>query len=379
MTISPFEMGERGIDDVKETHARLRAAGPVVRIDAPAGGSAWIVTDDALARQVLTDPRFTKDPAMAPAAWDPEVAALEPPASVRSSLTTLDGPAHTALRKAHAPLLSARGLGEHYDRMVELATELLNATPPGEPVDLAADFATRFPIQVLCELMGVVDRTDAAMTACRDMFSPDPDVSGGAMKAFLELADAALEAEHDRLAHGLQDRVPEDIDGAGLRYLLFVLVFAGQITMDSALSVLVAHVVEDGFTGTDRRAVDAFVQDLLRKHPPAPFTLWRFTTVPVELGDVALPANAPVLVDLAGITTDPNRPPGPDLVFGAGPHYCIGAQLALLELRAVTEVLVREFPDARLAVPFTELRQTDIGGTQGSRVPSLPVVLRPKA
>ena len=70
----------------------------------------WIVTDEAVARAVLVDPRIAKDPAWAPTAWDPQVAGLEPPAAAQPSLTTFDGPAHAALRQAHAPLFTARRL-----------------------------------------------------------------------------------------------------------------------------------------------------------------------------------------------------------------------------------------------------------------------------
>jgi cytochrome P450 len=95
---------------------------------------------------------------------------------------------------------------------------------------------------------------------------------------------------------------------------------------------------------------------------------------------VHLPPRAPVLVDILGIGTDPQRPAGPDLTFGAGAHYCLGAQLAALELQAVGAVVRSEFPDARLAVPRSALRQVSFGGIGGSRLVTLPVVLaRPRS
>ncbi|MFE6306190.1 hypothetical protein [Nocardiopsis sp. NPDC057823] len=81
-----------------------------------------------------------------------------------------------------------------------------------------------------------------------------------------------------------------------------------------------------------------------------------------------------MLVDIQGINTDPDRAIGPDLAFGAGPHYCTGAQLARLELAAVVEVLRADLPGARLAVPFADLRRHGVGGIQGSRPVSLPVL-----
>ena len=55
------------------------------------------------------------------------------------------------------------------------------------------------------------------------------------------------------------------------------------------------------------------MRETLRHHPPAPLTLWRFTTEEVEIAGVHLPPRAPVLVDILGIGTDPQRPAGPDL------------------------------------------------------------------
>ena len=114
---------------------------------------------------------------------------------------------------------------------------------------------------------------------------------------------------------------------------------------------------------------------MLREHPPAPFTLWRFTTTEVKLAGTRLPARSPILVDIRGINTAGHLD-GPDLSFGAGPHYCVGAHLARLELRIVLEVLRDRFPNARLAVPLRDLRQVDLGGTSGSRLIALPVALR---
>jgi len=371
--MNPFEVTERGVTEAKPAHAALRAAGPLARIDGPGGGFAWVVTEDALAREVLADPRFAKDPALAPDTWDRTRAGLEPAAAEQTSMTTADGPTHAGLRKAHAPLFSARGMGEHYDRLTAVARELLTEVAGGK-VDLAADFATRFPVTAICELLGVRDYGERASAACRAMFTAEAPAAFG---TFMELAGVALTERGANLATALRDRLPADTSENDLRYFVFLIVFAGQITMDSSLGFLMAHLLHERPDLPDRRAMDAYVQQNLRIHPPAPYTLWRFTTAEVELAGQTLAAHSPVLVDLAGITLDPDRPAGPDLVFGAGPHFCVGAQLAQLLLRAAADVLTNDFPDAELAVPFEQLRQRDFGGTQGSHLTTLPVQLRP--
>jgi cytochrome P450 len=375
-SLDPFAPTVRGIDEPDPVRAALRAAGPLVRAEAPAGGPVWIVTDDALARAVLTDPRIAKDPAWAPTSWDPRVAGLEPPAAAVPSLTTLDGPVHARLRQAHAPLLGARRLRGHYGRMTGIARELLAAytgrSGPGS-VDLAADFTGRYPLVVLLELLGVpLDPVDQALEACRGMFE-GPAAVGRAMGAFDEIAASALAEGRDGLAVELRDRLPDGLSPAQVRYLLFGLIFPGQLTTDPALGFVLADVLSGGAFDPDD--LDGLVREVLRRHPPAPYTLWRFTAEEVELAGVVLPARSPVLVDVLGIGTAPDRRPGPDLSFGAGPHYCMGAQLAALELRAVAEVVRTDFPHARLAVPRSALRVVSPGGIGGSRLAALPVVL----
>ena len=202
------------------------------------------------------------------------------------------------------------------------------------------------------------------------------DGFGRAMATFADLAAAGLTDGGSGLAAELRDRVPAEITRDQLHYLLFGLIFPGQITTDPALGFVLADVLDDGRADAE---LDDLVRETLRHLPPAPLTLWRFTTEEVEIAGVHLPPRAPVLVDILGIGTDPQRPAGPDLTFGAGPH-CLGAQPAALELQAVGAVVRSEFPDARLAVSRSALRQVSFGGIGGSRLVALPVVLgRPRS
>ncbi len=372
LPFDPFAATTRGIAEPDHVRIALRAAGPLVEVTAPAGGRAWIVTREDLAREVLSDPRVAKDPAWAPENWDPVTAGLERTAAEQPSLTTLDGPEHVRLRRAHAPLLSAKRVQEQSGRIHEIARELLSTLDTGGTVDLMDGFTTRFPLTVLLDLLGIpLDLLDDAVDACRRMSSPEPGAQADAIAAIAGLAAAGLTADRRGLASELRDRIPPGTTEDELHYHLFALIFAGQLTTDAALGFLMARLLD-----SVRPPEDELVREILRVHPPAPFTLWRFTTTEIELAGVRLPARAPVLVDIQGINTDPDRVPGPDLAFGAGAHFCIGAQLAQLELQAAATVLRKDFPDARLAVPYAELEQTNLAGIQGTRLTALPIVLR---
>ncbi|GAA4814065.1 cytochrome P450 [Actinomycetospora chlora] len=361
----PFVTGTRRLDEPYPGREALRAAGPVAIVEAPAGGPVAVVTTAALARAVLTDPRISKDTALAPAHWDAQGAGLEPTAAQALSLTTAEGELHAALRRAHAPMLAPRRMRALEGSMRETARAMLRDAGPG-PVDLVAEFTTRYPLTVVGDLLGVPrSMLDEAVDACRRMWD-DP---GAAMAGFARLGAAAM--AHDGLARELRGRLPASVTDEQVHYLLFALIFAGQLTTDAALGFLLARVL----TSTPPDDTAALVDDVLRRDPPAPFTLWRFTAEEVELAGVVLPPGTPVVVDVAGVAGDP----GASLAFGAGPHVCAGAHLARAELAAVVDVLVTDFPGARLAVPAAELRRVDPGTLAGSRLATLPVEgLRPR-
>jgi cytochrome P450 len=354
----PFGTGVRGIAAPRP----WRPDAPVVRVEAPLGGPVWIVTHEALAREVLLDPRIVKDTGLAPEAWGTPAPGLEVPAAWQPSLTSLDGAAHAQLRQAHAPLFTGRRMRAQAPRIAELARTELTELGPG-PVDLTATFTARFPLVVLCDLLGVPsDRVDDAVAGCRQMLEGDI----GGMTVLMGLGATAV-ATGGGLAAELRDRMPPGLTAQDLEYQLFALLFAGQLTTDVALGFVVAHALGGALSAAPP---DELVREALRRHPPAPFSLWRFTATEVELGGERLPARSPVLVDIAGVNDA-----GHDLSFGAGPHFCAGAQLAQVELATVVEVLRTDFPQARLTVPFTELEQHD-GGFSGSRLTALPVQLR---
>lgn len=376
LAIDPFAAFTRGITEPDPVRAALRSAGPIVQVEAPAGGPAWIVTEAELARLVLSHPLIAKDPALAPPGWDTPAAGLEPTAAEQPALTTLDGPAHAELRRAHAPLLSAKRIRAQSGRVHDIARDLLAEAAAAGVVDLMDGFTIRFPVKVLLDLLGIdLDHLDAAVTACRLML--DSHRQGEAVGRLAHIAATGLDGSAG-LAAELRDRVPAGTTPQQLHYHLFTLIFAGQLTTDASLGFLVARMLAEDPDRLDVTAdtVDDAAWETLREHPPAPYSLWRFTTAEVELAGTRVPAGSPILVDIKGVNTDPATD-GPDLSFGAGPHYCIGAQLALLELRAVATVLVTDHPRARLAVPYRRLRQANAGGIQGTRLTSLPVELRP--
>jgi cytochrome P450 len=112
------------------------------------------------------------------------------------------------------------------------------------------------------------------------------------------------------------------------------------------------------------------------------------TTEPVTLDGVEIPAHEQVLVCLGSANRDPGRFPAPDVLdisrgdgpnlgFGHGIHYCLGAPLARLEARVALQALLGRHPGLRLAVDRDALAWAHGDGLVLRGLVSLPVVLGP--
>ena len=358
LDVDPFAARIHGPDEPGAPHAALRAAGPVVEVDAPAGGPAVVVTRADVGPRGLEPPRPGQGPGVGARVLGPDAAASSsrpPPRHRRCPRSTArpTWPCAGPTRRC-----SRRGACAELAPGIEAtARELLAGVGPGE-VDLVPAFTVPFPATVLLDLVGAPRSClDTIVAACAAMQAGDPAAFG----SFFAVAGAAV-GEGDGIAAELAAR----LDGADPVYQVFSVLFVGQLTTQPLLGLVLARALaEPGL------AADDLVEQVLRDHPPAPFGLWRFAVRDTTVGGVAVPAGTPVLVDLVSAQQDTEV----TLAFGGGPHVCIGAHLARLELVAAVRVLRAEYPDARLAVPYDDLRARRRAGTDGSRLDALPVVL----
>jgi cytochrome P450 len=128
------------------------------------------------------------------------------------------------------------------------------------------------------------------------------------------------------------------------------------------------------------------IEELLRYSAPVPHVTFRVTTDVVTLDGVDIPTRQQVLVCLAGANRDPavrndptvldvTHPPRALLAFGHGIHFCLGAPLARLEARIAFSVLLRRYPNLRLAVPRPDLHWTHGDGLVLRGPAELPIRL----
>jgi len=246
--------------------------------------------------------------------------------------------------------------------------------------DVVADIARRYPIPIICGLLGA-PREDWQLFSdwADDIFKVFTwNVANDAaviMAAFDEL-DAYID---DMVAHRRRNLTDDVISGliraeddgdrlsaAELRMLAEALLMAGTDTtrnqLAAAVQVLADHPDQWALLAQHPELAPQAVHELMR-YCPVIFTTMRKTVEDVELGGVRMPAGTLVIVNTAAANRDPAVYDDPDrlditregpatmLTFGGGVRYCLGAHLARLELAQALTVITRRMPNPRRTGP----------------------------
>ncbi|MEJ2888196.1 cytochrome P450 [Actinomycetospora aeridis] len=341
---------------------------PVSRVVGADGLPAWLVTSHDLVAAGLADPRLGLTP--------PGV-----PVDERASLFR-DGPAHTRLRRLVARAFTPRRVAELAPRIEALADEhvaaFVTAADEG-PADLVDLVAGPLAVGSLGLLLGVaLEDHPRFRVLVDDALRADP--SDHALLAEAERAWGALMGFTSELVAGARERPADDLlsalvgirdaddgrlDDGELVALVTALLAAGVITIRGGLAVGVVHLLrEDALAAfASRSDTTEVVEELVRRAGVEVFPRW--AQADLELGGVAIAAGEKVLLRLEAANHDPARfadpealcpgRPGPHLGFGRGPHHCLGAALARVELAAALTALSRRAPGLRLAVPVEEI------------------------
>ncbi|WP_231607958.1 cytochrome P450 family protein [Streptacidiphilus albus] len=380
-------------------YAELRKAGPVHQVIGPEGRPIWLVTGFQDARAALADPRLSLNRSNAtPGSYT----GLSLPPALDKNLLNMDGRDHARLRRLVAPAFGPARMEGLRQQVRDTAAGLLDSLglQPG-PVDLVEDYAAPLSLVLLCDILGV-DQTESERFRRWTTILLNPSAEsrarlGEALEGIVTSLTVQIQARRaepgtDLLsvliaAHDGEDRLSAD----ELLSLAFLLLFAGYENTIAAIATAVATALtEPGLRSRLRESPDAvteFVEETIRFDGPVELAIRRFATEDVEISGVVIPAGDPVLVALASAHRDPaaftcpNRmTPGRTeqghLGFGHGPHYCLGAALARLEIVTAVTVLLERYPAATLTTPREELRPRPSVRTRG--IARLPVLLRPE-
>lgn len=352
-------------------YAELRRREPLSRVRLPYGEDAWLATRYEDAKIVLADHRFSRAEAV-----ERDEPRVRPRRSVANGILSMDPPEHTRLRKLVAKAFTNRRVEKVRPRAQEIADGLVDGMlERGAPADLVEDFALPLPIAVICELLGVPFEDRAQFRIWSDAFLSTTKLGPEQVEDYIgrmddymagliakrrerpedDLLSALIEArdEHDRLSEDELVRLASGILVAGHETT------ATQIP--NFVYVLLTHPEQLAALRADLDGVPRAVEELLRFVPLGVASASpRYATQNVELSGVTVRAGEPVLVNTASANRDEavfDDPERLDLLrqeanhigFGHGPHHCLGAQLARMELQVALRTLLSRLPGLRFA------------------------------
>ncbi|MFI7195458.1 cytochrome P450 [Nocardia nova] len=389
MTVTEYPMPRTDPFHPPPEYTRLRADGPVVRARLRANGNeTWLITRYEEAKAVLADTRFSSD------SRRPGFPVPRP----QSALMGMDPPEHTRYRQMLNAEFGSRRIAELRPAVQGFTERLLDeiAARP-DPVDLVSALAMPLPALVICRLLGLPEsdhlflqsRTTAALGIAG---TPDQMRSAlSELRAYIAgIAAEKLERPGDDLIGRLVVGPVRsgDCPPTAVAEIASVLLSAGLVTTVNMIGIgiltLLRHPDQLAALRARPDTVPAAVNELLR-HLSVTATVSRVATEDVEIGGTLIRAGDGVMVLLSSANRDERVFADPDafdiarqerghLAFGKGPHVCIGAALARLELHVVMAAVLQRFPALRLAadvsdIPF-RLQETIYG------VNELPVHLR---
>ena len=367
--------------------ARLRAEAPVAR---HAGSGAWVLTRHADVTAASRDPQTYCS--------GKGILLIEIGASYDTPPTMMhtDPPAHTRYRKLVQPAFSPSVMRKLDDVIGERARRAVAALPAGEPVDVVGELAVPFPLRVISDLLGIPEDdwprffewSEAAIPGATDWPQERIAELMGEMVTYLLSTAAARRADPQDDVISLLATVEVDgdtLDDTELAMFLVQLLVAGNETTRNALSGGLVAFSERPDQWARLRADPSLmataVDEVLRWTTPVVYFM-RTTTREVTIDDVTLPADTPVVLHYLAANRDEaefgpsagefdvTRDPNHHVAFGSGPHFCLGAALARIELRAMLDALAARFATIEPAGPVERSMSLVIAGVR-----SAPLVL----
>jgi len=301
-------------------------------------------------------------------------------------LNMMDDPRHSQIRRLVSSGLTPRMIGLVEDDLRARARRLLDAVVPGEPFDFLVDIAAELPMQMICILLGVPESERHWLFQA---IEPQFDFGGSRKAAMSQLSQLSVEEAGSRMYSYGQELIAskratptddmlsvvanaafDDGDAPALSdlelYLFFSLLFsAGAETTRNAVAggllSLAEHPDQLRTLRSDFGMLPTAIEEMVRWTSPSP-SKRRTATRDVTLGGRSVEAGQKVQIWEGSANRDVSvfdradefdiaRKPNPHLGFGQGVHYCLGANLARLELRVLFEELLSRFSTVRVVEP----------------------------
>ncbi|MFJ6156216.1 cytochrome P450 [Pseudarthrobacter sp. NPDC092184] len=291
-----------------------------------------------------------------------------------SSLIATDPPRHRQLRSLVTQAFTPKAVDALAPRIAGLTDELLEGIAARGSADLIEELAYPLPVIVISELMGIPAQDRERFKQWSDMIisqTRSGSASENHIAANMEMTQyflALIDERRSRPGHDLiSTLLAAEIDGQKLTVpellgFCALLLVAGNETTTNLIGNAVLCLIENPGT-LDRllgepALLPQAIEEVLRFRSPVQ-SMYRMTVAEADMGEVVIPAGAPVVAWIGSANRDERqfqRPAEFDidrgqnrhLAFGHGIHFCLGAPLARLEARIALEALLSRLPGLSL-------------------------------
>jgi cytochrome P450 len=313
-------------------------------------------------------------------------------------ILNIEGDRHGRLRRLVSQAFTPNAVDELRPRMRAIVHNLIDGFPPSRSCDFMAAFADRYPPQVMFDLLGIPEEDQPQFLEWGKTLALTISYSVAEHLDVIDAARAGLYAATDWLCASRRHRPGDDLisrlvtaaDDEGrltiqeLRSMIFGLVLGGQDStrnqLGLAMMLFARHPDQWALLAEKPELSARATEEVMRLSPAVPI-IWRTATEDVVWKDLPLPSGTRLWLlvgaahrdeaafgpcaDQFNITVE--RPP--QLAFGHGVHYCLGAGLARAELAEALPILAARLPAPELAGSF--VLRPDTSGFVGTD--SLPV------
>jgi cytochrome P450 family 142 subfamily A polypeptide 1 len=319
-------------------------------------------------------------------------------------MISMDEPEHARRRKLVSRGFTPRRVRNHEATITRICTHIIDRVAPKGECDFVWDIAAPLPLLLIADMLGFPPEAyDDLLRWSDDLIrattiDPAPEVAEAGFTAMLEFREFQLGVIADRRSKPPQDDLVSvlcyaDIDGEQLddesiiSESLLILIGGDETSrhvMTDGMLALLAHPDQYAILRDHPDEIETGVEELLRWVSPIK-NMSRTVTREVEMHGETLREGDQVILmypsanrDTA-VFDDPDRfdvrrAPNPHLAFGFGPHFCMGASLARLELKVMFSQLLRRLPDLHLAgEPMPRRASNFISGPE-----QMPVAFTPE-
>lgn len=299
-------------------------------------------------------------------------------------LNMMNDPRHRRIRKLVTPALSPRALAQIEAELRARTAHILDAVSARGECDFVIDVAAELPLQATAKLLGVPQEDRHRLFAWSNANLDYDDRELGQQSEKVQAASAAMFEYGGRLieekrrnpgddllsavVHGQiegDDGRPEPLTPLELQMFFALLIAAGSETTRNTIAIglkaLIEHPEQWEALRRDRALLGTATEEILRWASSTPYNR-RTATRDVEIRGQRIAAGAKVTLWWASANRDEEvfaepfrfdvrRDPNPHFAFGRGGHFCLGANLARVEIKLIFGALLDRFERVELAGP----------------------------